>query len=78
VKQSVGMGEIYFQFINFDGEFAAYTNVAKGKNVEGRFLSTAGTSGTSFGAVSTGTKMSVTVAIYGSFSTSIEVSYSLP
>lgn len=28
VKQSVGMGEIYFQFINFDGEFASYTNVA--------------------------------------------------
>lgn len=33
VKQSVGMGEIYFQFINFDGEFASYANVAEGRNI---------------------------------------------
>lgn len=71
------MGEIYFQFINFNGEFAAYSNVAQGQNMEGRFLLTAGTSGTSFGAVSTGTKMSLTVAVYNVTTTNIEVSYTV-
>jgi len=73
-----GTGEVYFQFIDFDGEFASYTNVARGTGAEGRFNVTAGTSGTSFTAISSGTKMSLTIAIYDNITTTVEASYSLP
>jgi hypothetical protein len=39
-------------------------NVAQGKVAEGRFNVTAGTGGTAFTAVSSGSKMSLTVAVY--------------
>jgi hypothetical protein len=39
-------------------------NVAQGKVAEGRFNVTAGTGGTAFSAVSSGSKMSLTVAVY--------------
>ena len=33
VRQRLGVGEVYFQFINFDGSFASHSNVAVGSNV---------------------------------------------
>lgn len=70
-----GTGEAYFQFIEFTGEFASYTNVAIGRTVEGTFQLVAGTSGSKITATSSGTPMSITVAIYDDITTNVEVYY---
>jgi hypothetical protein len=51
--------------------------VAEGRSIEGRFLLMAGTSGTSFTAVSTGAPMSLTIAIYDDINANVEVSYTV-
>ena len=45
--------------------------MAQGKTAEGKFNVTAGTGGTGFTAISSGSKMSLTVAVYKDVTTTI-------